>query len=163
MPLFCTIIIIIRVLKRGDIMTTAKNFKKMGRPLAFSTVEELEEMIQKYYIRCEEKEKPLTMSGLALWLGISRQTLVNYSYKDDFFDTINIARGMVQADMEERGLSGNSNATMSIFSLKNNFGWVDKQEINANNNNTNLNKNIDLSNISTDDLKKLINEEEEDE
>ena len=131
-------------------MTTAKNFNKMGRPLKFKTVEELEEQIEKYYIRCQEKEKPLTMSGLALWLGIDRSTLVNYSYRDDFFHTISVARAMVQADMEERALGGESNATMSIFSLKNNFGWVDKQEVTATNNNTN--KNIDLSNLSTEDI-----------
>lgn len=139
-------------------MATAKNFNKMGRPLAFSTVAELEEQIQKYYERCELKEKPLTMSGLALWLGISRQTLVNYGYKDEFFDTIRIARDMVQADMEERALGGKSNATMSIFSFKNNFGWVDKQEVTSNNINTN--KNIDMSSLSTEELKKLIEEEE---
>ena len=140
-------------------MTTAKNFNKVGRPLAFSSVAELEEQIEKYYIRCQEKEKPLTMSGLALWIGISRQTLINYSYKDEYFGTISIARDMVQADMEERALGGDSNATMSIFSLKNNFGWVDKQEVTATNNNTN--KNIDLSNLSTEDIKKLLEEEEE--
>lgn len=142
-------------------MATAKNFNKMGRPLVFSTVEELENQIIKYYERCELKDKPLTMSGLACWLGISRQTLVNYSYRDEFFDTINIARNMVQADMEERGLGGQSNATMSIFSLKNNFGWVDKQEVESKNENINTNKNIDMSGLSTDELRKLIDEEDE--
>ena len=140
-------------------MTTAKNFNKVGRPLKFKTVEELEEQIEKYYIRCQEKERPLTMSGLACWLGMSRQSLSNYSNREQFFDTINVARSMVEADMEERGLMGESNATMSIFSLKNNFGWVDKQEVTATNNNTN--KNIDLSNLSTEDIKKLLEEEEE--
>ena len=139
-------------------MPVGKNFNKVGRPLAFSTVEELEEQIKKYYERCELKEKPLTMSGLACWLGVSRQTLINYSYKEEFFDTISVARAMVQADMEERGLNGDSNATMSIFSLKNNFGWNDKQEIESTN--TNLNKNVDLSNLSTDELKKLIEDED---
>lgn len=139
-------------------MATAKNFNKMGRPLKFQSVEELEEQIMKYYERCELKEKPLTMSGLACWLGIDRSTLVNYSYKDDFFHTINLARALVQADMEERALGGKSNATMSIFSLKNNFGWVDKQEVTATNNNTN--KNIDMSSLSTEELKKLIEDED---
>lgn len=132
---------------------------KVGRPLLFKTVEELEEQIQKYVERCELKEKPLTMSGLACWLNMSRQTLVNYSYRDEFFDTINTARLMIQADMEERALGGESNATVTIFSLKNNFGWTDKQEIESTNTNINTNKNIDLSHLSTEELKKLIDDE----
>lgn len=131
---------------------------KVGRPLKFQTVEELEEQIKKYYERCELKEKPLTMSGLACWLGIDRRTLVNYSKKEEFFPTISTARAIVQADMEERALNGDSNATMSIFSFKNNFGWNDKQEIESTN--TNVNKNIDLSNYSLEELKKLVDDED---
>ena len=98
------------------------------------------------------------MSGLACWLGIDRRTLVNYSNKEEFFRTISTARAIVQADMEERALNGDSNATMSIFSFKTNFGWNDKQEIASTN--TNVNKNIDLSNYSLEELKKLIDDED---
>lgn len=130
---------------------------KLGRPLRFNDAEGLELLIMQYLEHCEVKDKPLTMSGLALWLGISRQTLVNYSYRDDFFDTISEARALVEADMEERMLANKSNATASIFSLKNNFKWTDKQEIEAKN--TNVNQNIDMSNLSTSDLKELLKNE----
>lgn len=130
---------------------------KLGRPLRFNDAEGLELLIRQYLEHCEVKDKPLTMSGLALWLGISRQTLVNYSYRDDFFDTISEARALVEADMEERMLANKSNATASIFSLKNNFKWTDKQEIEAKN--TNVNQNIDMSNLSTSDLKELLKNE----
>lgn len=133
---------------------------KVGRPLIFSTVEELEELITKYYERCEIKDKPLTLSGLACWLGIDRKTLYNYSERDDFFPTIKVAKDVIQADMEERALSGKSNATFSIFSLKNNYGWNDKQEIESKNENINTNKNIDMSGLSTEELKKLIENED---
>lgn len=33
-------------------------------------------------------------------------------------------------------MSGRVNPTMAIFSLKNNYGWVDKQEVETNNNTT---------------------------
>ena len=133
---------------------------KVGRPLIFSTVEELEELITKYYERCETMDKPLTLSGLACWLGIDRKTLYNYSERDDFFPTIKVAKDVIQADMEERALSGKSNATFSIFSLKNNYGWNDKQEIESRNENINTNKNIDMSGLSTEELKKLIENED---
>ena len=51
---------------------------KVGRPKIFNDVKEVEEKINAYFNYCEEKEKPYTMSGLAYYLGISRQTLVNY-------------------------------------------------------------------------------------
>lgn len=100
-----------------------------GRPRKFKNVEELQESIDAYLERCELKEKPLTMSGLAVACEIDRKTLVNYSKEDEFFLTINKYRKLVLADMEERGLNGDSNATMSIFLLKNNFGYKDKQEV----------------------------------
>lgn len=137
-----------------------KTGNPLGRPLAFSTTEELEDMIRRYYERCELKEKPLTLSGLAVFLGIDRKTLYNYSQKDDFFPTIKVAKDIIQADMEERALNGQSNATFSIFALKNNYGWQNVDKIESENVNTNINNNIDFSNMSTEQLKELINNED---
>ena len=58
----------------------------------------------------------------------------------------------------EKGLSGSINPTFGIFCLKN-YGYTDKQEIESTNTNVNTNKNIDLSAISTEELKKLIDDE----
>lgn len=130
-----------------------------GRPPKFKDEMQLQSLIEAYLEHCYTKDKPLTMSGLALWLGISRQTLVNYSYKEQFFDTIKEARALVEADMEERMLGNKSNATASIFSLKNNFGWTDKQEVVSENKNTNINKNIDLSCLTDEQLDKILKSE----
>ena len=101
---------------------------KVGRPKIFNDVKEVEEKINAYFNYCEEKEKPYTMSGLAYYLGISRQTLVNYSNQDQFFDTIKKARDRVQMQLEENALSNKANPTFTIFNLKNNFDWKDKIE-----------------------------------
>lgn len=105
-----------------------------GRPLAFDTVKELEDAVNNYFdndanvLDPDGKEIFLpTMSGLALSLGVSRQTVVNYSNKEEFFDTINKARGKIENFIERR-LYGN-NVTGCIFNLKNNFGWKDKTEV----------------------------------
>ena len=105
-----------------------------GRPLAFETVEDLEDAVNNYFdndanvLDPDGKEIFLpTMSGLALSLGVSRQTVVNYSNKEEFFDTINKARGKIENFIERR-LYGN-NVTGCIFNLKNNFGWKDKTEV----------------------------------
>lgn len=109
---------------------------KAGRPRAFKNVEEVKSKIDAYFNYCEEKEKPYTMSGLAYYLEISRQTLVNYSNKDEYFDTIKKARDKVQMQLEENALSNKANPTFTIFNLKNNFDWKDKVEVK----NTNLPK-----------------------
>lgn len=118
---------------------------EVGRPRAFKSVEEVEEKINAYFNYCEEKEKPYTMSGLAYYLGISRQTLVNYSNQDQFFDTIKKARDRVQMQLEENALSNKANPTFTIFNLKNNFDWKDKIE-HSSSEVENINKNV--SNIA---------------
>lgn len=106
-----------------------KTGNAVGRPLIFKSEAELNDKIRQYFERCEIKDKPFTMSGLALWLDIDRTTLCNYGKKDEYFNAIKRARAIVQASMEEKYLNGEVNVTAAIFSFKNNFGWVDKQEI----------------------------------
>lgn len=115
----------------------------VGRPLAFKTPEELQVKIDEYFAFCDNRLQqvysaksdgvieimnpaPYTMSGLALSMGLDRQTILNYSAKDEFFGTIKAAREKVHADVETRLME--KNATGAIFNLKNNFGWVDKTE-----------------------------------
>ena len=124
---------------------------EVGRPRAFKSVEEIEEKINAYFNYCEEKEKPYTMSGLAYYLEISRQTLVNYSYKDEYFDTIKKARDRIQMQLEENALSNNANPTFTIFNLKNNFGWKEQSEIKQSISNN-------YKELSVEELKKLAGE-----
>ena len=103
--------------------------KEVGRPLKFKTEEELNEKITAYFERCEIKDIPFTLSGLACWLEIDRTTLCNYAKREPFFNTIKRAKMIVEASMEERMLKGDINTTGAIFALKNNFRWTDKQEV----------------------------------
>ena len=107
-----------------------------GRPLAFKTVEELEEAVESYFAPggdawMEGAEGAQifapTMSGLALHLGVDRRTITNYANKDEYFPTIKKARARIESALERR-LYGN-NVTGIIFNLKNNFDWCDKNEI----------------------------------
>ena len=106
----------------------------MARPVKFKSKEEIIEMWEEYYKeQCQKAaiadlaSPILTMSGLARRLGLSRQGLIDYSKKEEFFDTIKELREMVHESVEERLLSGVAQ-TGSIFNLKNNFGWKDKTE-----------------------------------
>lgn len=100
-----------------------------GRPKLYNSKEEMQEIIDAYFKDCNEKNNPYTMSGLAKALNMSRQSLINYSKDEEFFDTIKKARAEVEQQLEENALKGVSNSTFTIFNLKNNFGWQDKTEI----------------------------------
>lgn len=95
-----------------------------GRPLKFESLAELQERIDDYF--AVTKEEDLTVTGLALHLDTSRETLMNYEEKPEYFDAIKKAKDRVhnayEKDLRRKGRSGD------IFALKN-FGWSDKQEL----------------------------------
>ena len=73
--------------------------------------------------------RPYTISGLADALDMSRQSLLNYSKKEEFFDTITRAKRKCEVYAEEQ-LFDKSGVNGAKFSLANNFeGWKEKQEI----------------------------------
>lgn len=101
----------------------------VGRPLKFETPEILQERIDAYFSDATDEEgnlkKPVSITGLALWLDTTRETLMDYQNRDAFTDTIKKAKLRVENFYEERLLSGR-NAAGPIFALKN-FGWRDEQ------------------------------------
>jgi hypothetical protein len=167
---------------------TNTNKPKMGRPLKFASVADLQAKIDKYFADCEphpvkvieykwhevEEEYETTVrgkvvrktrlvndydqppeeitryrisereaysvTGLALALDTSRKVLLDYedgkydskpSDDDydpldvDFSNTIKKAKIKIEHDVQRR-LETNAVAG-TIFNLKNNFGWIDKQ------------------------------------
>lgn len=123
--------------------------KQIGRPKKYHNAEEMQLCIDKYFASCMriqfqnnkpvkdangnfvyEFHRPITMSGLADSLEMSRQSLLNYKKQDEFFDTIERARRKVEMFTEEK-LFDKTTCNGSKFSLSNNFGWSEKQEIKA--------------------------------
>lgn len=101
----------------------------MARPKLYSSVGDMQKIIDEYFIMCDEKEKPYTMSGLAYALDMDRRSLLNYSKDEQFFPTIKKAREKVEQQLEENALMGKANSTFTIFNLKNNYGWRDQVEV----------------------------------
>ena len=73
------------------------------------------------------EQRPYTVSGLAAALGIRRDTLIDYKERDEFSDSINAAYEKCHRYAEEQ-LYGRA-ASGAAFSLKNNWGWRDKSEV----------------------------------
>lgn len=100
-----------------------------GRPRLISSPEELNDRADTYFAVCKAEDRPVTVTGLALALGLSsRESLDEYGRRPEFSDSVKRAKAMVAAAYEER-LWGNSPAG-AIFALKN-MGWSDKQDVNV--------------------------------
>lgn len=135
---------------------------KIGRPKKYSTVEEMEQIIEDYFNLCNKKHLPYTVSGLAIALDMTRETLLRYEEQNEFSDTIKRAKQRVEGYAEMCLFKGGGIATGVIFNLKNNFGWKDKTEIDNNigNKDDKPFKNIDLSHLTTEQIKELLKNED---
>lgn len=74
------------------------------------------------------EQKPYTVTGLALYLGTSRQTLLDYEERNEFSDAIKEAKLKIESFAEMNLYGSKSSVAGTIFSLANNFGWKNKVE-----------------------------------
>lgn len=98
------------------------------------------------------RQKPYTITGLALFLGTSRETLSEYSERPDYVDSIKGALVKCEAYAEQMLFTA-PNVTGSIFNLKNNYGWKDRTEVESNNTHK-----IQLKDKSDEELDAIIHE-----
>lgn len=97
----------------------------MSRPPIFDTAEEFTAVAEAYFDKREAEDKPFTVNGLALALGMTRETLLRYGEKEGFSDAVKAVRARLEDHWESRLAGGNAAGT--IFWLKNQ-GWSDKTE-----------------------------------
>ena len=118
----------------------------MARPRKFLKVEELDKAIDSYFDECDSSIKvietdkgprihyvPYTIGGLCLHLNITKPTLLDYENNEaysKFSYSVKRAKQRVENWVETRSLMGDTNAPVSIFNLKYNFGWRDRDEDN---------------------------------
>lgn len=107
--------------------------------------------------RISDSKTP-TVTGLAVFLNTSRQTLLEYQGEvkgrekgEEFADTIKKAKDLIEHQWEQM-LQGN-NVTGVIFNLKNNFDWKDKKEQEITNPDGSLSP---YSKLSEEELRKLV-------
>lgn len=98
-----------------------------GRPRKWGSVEELSALVDAYFERVEQADRPPTLAGLALALGAHKATIMRYIAADDedeICDVLKKARLRVEGFHEER-LAG-PNCSGSIFWLKANAAYSDR-------------------------------------
>ena len=121
-----------------------------GRPPKYATVEELAPRINRYFNSISYDEvvsneegvpaldrdgeqitkvvyvSPPSILGMCLFIGLSRETLLEYTNRAGFSDTIKEAKAKVEQYLGDQ-LSRTTQVAGIIFNLKNNFGWKDVQ------------------------------------
>ena len=118
--------------------------KYRGRPAKYENPEDMQKIIVEYFNECGKEGKNPTVSGLGYVLGLSRRQILEYENcidNDDVFkrfdDTVKIgfrntikdAKRFIESCLEDKLVNGTTTPIGLIFALKNNYGWVDKQEI----------------------------------
>ena len=113
----------------------------------YTTYEELYNAVVKFLDHCKENEKPLTIERFCTFLGITRQTLINYEayHKEQLIkptdgeygtnnsdsalmlDLLRAVRAEILADRIDMLIDmKNRNANGTIFLLKNSHGYKDR-------------------------------------
>lgn len=105
--------------------------EKRGRPPKYETVEELEKIIDDYFDSLKDDKGRYidvpAVSELGLFIGLSRQAIINYSGRPEFMDTIKKAKQTIESFLEKNLTVGKA-PVGTIFNLKNNFDWKDRSE-----------------------------------
>lgn len=149
-----------------------------GRPPMFNTVDEMQILIDKYFIECKgtpllnkddipmlnKYEEPImfgssppTVTGMALYLGFtSRQALINYQNKEEFVDSITQAKSRIEQYAETK-LYSREASNGAKFVLINNYGWKEKSEVESTGS-LDVNNKVDLTGFSVEQLKDMLKE-----
>ena len=114
----------------------------MARPRQYTDINQMQAVIDSYFDECDKQDKPYSVSGLCYALDLDRLTLLRYCERDEteidneLCNAIKRAKARILAQQEERLITGKGSTVGLIFSMKNNQGWKDTQDINANVNDT---------------------------
>lgn len=106
-------------------------FLKLNSNTRFKTLEELQMRINEYFDVMHREGRPYTMSGLALWLGVTTKTLRSWEkdYGDTIYtDIIKFAKQRVENYAEE-SLYDNRKSSGAKFVLENYFDLAEKHNV----------------------------------
>lgn len=95
--------------------------------------EQVKKRINEYFKICCKSDMKPSMAGLALAIGVCRQTLWEWANdrtrKGEFGNAIKKAVQMLDLQMVDYMQNGKINPVSGIFLMKNSFGYTDKTEV----------------------------------
>lgn len=103
-------------------------------PVDMANNEEVAQRVNDYFQLCADHDMKPGMAGLALALGKERYTIARYrdgqlGKNEEVRATLKKASEILDLMMESYMQNGKINPVSGIFLMKNNLGYVDKQEI----------------------------------
>lgn len=110
----------------------------------YSTSEQLQNTINEYFNNKDKQKKPYTLTGLYLALGLDNETFNNYIRMFDnlknenekkeyeYFAIIKNAKEKILESHETQLLAGTGSTVGTIFYMKNNYNYKDKNETDIN-------------------------------
>lgn len=110
------------------------DFKRIGRPPKYETVEQMQKDIEEYFMALVDDKgiwlRPPTVSGLAFHLGMTTRALLDYNKKDEFLPTITRAKAICELFLEENAITNKSKNPISLLSM--NFGRTETSRVEVN-------------------------------
>lgn len=107
------------------------NSTGIGRPYAFQNLEVTEKEIDDYFQLCSDKEVVPTITTLALWLGVNKDTIYEHAnnssspFSDLFKNVISYCHSL----MQNGAIDGKINPVTYFFISKNDYGMRDDKNI----------------------------------
>ena len=125
-----------------------------GRPRAFKDEKEFLDKFKEYIEYCKSTDRFPNVAGFCSYLLITRDTF--YAQQEYYSDTYNIVNAILEDEVLQH------NTYMAQLYLKNKCGYKDKVEMDNNigNKDDKPFKNIDLSHLSTEQIKELLKNED---
>ena len=104
---------------------------KIGRPYAFGNIDELQEQMQEYFNLCSNKQVVPTITSLALWLGVDRNTIYEHANNSNspFSGVMKNTLNYLHSIMQSGTIDGKINPVTYIFISKNDYGMRDDKNI----------------------------------
>lgn len=131
--------------------------------LDISDAEAVRERIGWYFLHCAENDMKPTVTGLALALGVTMDTMRDWasgrSRKGTHMELILKARMIIEDQMNSYMENGKINPVAGIFLLKNHFGYKDQQETIITPNMT-MGEEVDTNEMKMKYLDKIVDEDD---
>lgn len=94
----------------------------------------ISERLEKYFNLCKDNDMKPTVAGMAMALGVSRQSLYDWRIgkrraKESHSEVIEYWYGVLQALYEDYMMNGKMNPVAGIFLGKNHFGYTDQRDV----------------------------------
>ena len=93
---------------------------RIGKPRKFATEQAYQDAFIKYVEHCQTRSDMPNIAGFCVFCDMHRDTF--YAQREYYSDT----HKKIQSALEDRAINYKGNPAMSIFYLKNKFGYSDK-------------------------------------